>query len=59
MPTSTDPSDNGKGNNGHPEWQDQIPVVPEENAGWVLILFSGRRCFFLRGGFSVLPLPIK
>jgi hypothetical protein len=34
-------TDNGKGNNGNQNGHDKIPVVPEANAGWVLIPFFG------------------
>jgi hypothetical protein len=49
-------TDNGKGNggqnNGKQKGHDPIPVVPEANAGWVLIPFFGAVLFLSWRQFS-------
>ena len=49
-------TDNGKGNNGqnkgNQNGHDKIPVVPEANAGWVLIPFFGTVLLFSWRQFS-------
>jgi hypothetical protein len=48
-------TDNGKGNdgqNGKQNSRDKIPVVPEANAGWVLIPFVGAVLLFSCRQFS-------
>jgi hypothetical protein len=43
-------TDNGKGNdgqnNGNQKGRDKVPVVPEANAGWVLVPFFGAVLLF-------------
>jgi hypothetical protein len=43
-------TDNGKGNdgqnNGNQNGRDKVPVVPEANAGWVLVPFFGAVLLF-------------
>jgi hypothetical protein len=49
-------TDNGKGNdgqnNGNQNGHNEIPVVPEANAGWVLIPFFGAVLLFSWRQFS-------
>jgi hypothetical protein len=52
MPIRISKGDNGQ-NNGNQNGRDKIPVVPEANAGWVLIPFFGTVLLYWWRQFSL------